>query len=103
MSKIHWSTQTFPEFACEKKRRQYRLTDARHNGRVSAAEFVAKHAECPNVFCIKCARIAEEQSRVTFAPDECEHLRALIAYLSRQFIGTDARRGLDLLQRKVRP
>jgi len=23
-TKIHWSTQTFPEFACEKKRRRYR-------------------------------------------------------------------------------
>ena len=27
--KIHWSTQTFPEFACEKKRRRYRRADCR--------------------------------------------------------------------------
>jgi len=101
--KIHWSTLTFPEFACEKKRRRYRRTDGRHNSRVSAAEFVAKHAECPNAFCIKCARIAEEQSRVTFAPDECEHLRALAEYLSRQFIGIEARKGLDVLKGKVGP
>ena len=75
--KIHWSTQTFPEFACEKKRRRYRRTDGRHNSRVSAAEFVAKHAECPNVFCTKCALIAEAQSRVTFSAAEVAHLREL--------------------------
>lgn len=101
MSKIHWRTQTFFESACEKKRRRYRRTDAWHNSRVSAAEFVAKHAECPNVFCAKCALIAEEQSRVTFAPDEVEHLRALAEYLSRQFVGAEAREGLRILKGKV--
>ena len=100
MSKIHWSTQTFPEFACEKKRRRYRRT-ARHNSRVSAAEFVAKHADCPNDFCAKCARIAEEQSRVTFSAAEVEQLRALAEYVSRGFVGPEARKGLEILKRKL--
>lgn len=100
MSKIHWSTQTFPEFACEKKRRRYRRT-ARHNSRVSAAEFVAKHADCPNDFCAKCARIAEEQSRVTFSAAEVEQLRALAEYVSRGFVGVEARKGLDVLKGKL--
>lgn len=99
--KIHWSTQTFPEFACEKKRRRYRRTDGRHNSRVSAAEFVAKHAECPNVFCIKCARIAEEQSRVAFSAAEVEHLRALAEYVGRTYVGPEARKGLAILKGKL--
>ena len=100
-TKIHWSTQTFPEFACEKKRRRYRRTDGRHNSRVSAAEFAAKHAECPNVFCTKCALIAEAQSRVTFSAAEVAHLRALAEYLSRQFVGAEAREGLRILKGKL--
>ena len=67
----------------------------------SAAEFVAKHAKCPNVFCAKCARIAEEQSRVTFAPNEVAHLRALAEYVSRGFVGVEAREGLRILKGKV--
>ena len=100
MSKIHWNTQTFPEFACEKKRRRYRRT-ARHNSRVSAAEFVAKHADCPNDFCAKCARIAEEQSRVTFSAAEVEHLRALAEYVGRTYVGPEARKGLAILKGKL--
>jgi hypothetical protein len=101
VSKIHWSTQTFPEFACEKKRRQYRLTDARHNSRVSAGEFVAKHAECPNVFCAKCARIANEHSRVVFTAAEVEHLRALLEYVGCSYVAPEARKGVDVLKQKV--
>ena len=100
-TKIHWSTQTFPEFACEKKRRRYRRTDGRHNSRVSAAEFVAKHAECPNVFCTKCALIAEAQSRVTFSAAEVEHLRGLVKYLARGWVGGNGAEGLRVLREKV--
>ena len=97
--KIHWSPQP-GKLACRRK-----LGDVgTYRGTLSAREFVAKHEESPDMYCAGCAVVAAEwRGGVTFAPDECEHLRALIAYLSRQFIGTDARRGLDLLQRKVRP
>ena len=96
MSKIHWSPQP-GKLACRRKIGAvgtYRDT-------LSAAEFVAKHAECPNVFCAKCARIAEEQSRVTFSAAEVEHLRELAEYLSRQFVGAEARIGLDVLKGKL--
>jgi hypothetical protein len=56
------------------------------------------------MYCAGCAVVAAEwRGGVTFAPDECEHLRALVAYLSRQFIGIEARKGLDVLKRKVGP
>ena len=96
MSKIHWSPQP-GKLACRRKIGAvgtYRDT-------LSAAEFVAKHAECPNVFCAKCARIAEEQSRVTFAPDEVAQLRALAEYVSRGFVGVEAREGLRILKGKL--
>ena len=97
--KIHWSPQP-GKLACRRK-----LGDVgTYRGTLSAREFVAKHEERPDMYCAGCAVVAVEwRGGVTFVSDECEHLRALVAYLSRQFIGTDARRGLDLLQRKVRP
>lgn len=54
------------------------------------------------MYCSGCAVVAAEwRGGVTFAPDECAHLRALAEYLSRQFIGSEARKGLDVLKGKV--
>ena len=94
--KIHWSPQP-GKLACRRKIGAvgtYRDT-------LSAAEFVAKHAECPNVFCAKCARIAKEQSRVTFSVGEVEHLRSLAEYVSRGFVGAEALEGLRILKGKL--
>ena len=97
--KIHWSPQP-GKLACRRK-----LGDVgTYRGTLSAREFVAKHEERPDMYCAGCAVVAAEwRGGVTFAPDECEHLRALAEYLSRQFIGIEARKGLDVLKRKVGP
>ena len=97
--KIHWSPQP-GKLAC---RRKISATSS-YRGALSSREFVAKHEESPDMYCAGCAVVAAEwRGGVTFAPDECEHLRALVAYLSRQFIGIEARKGLDVLKGKVGP
>ena len=64
--------------------------------------FVAKHEESPDMYCSGCAVVAAEwRGGVTFAPDECAHLRELVAYLSQGFVGPDARKGLEILKRKL--
>ena len=95
--KIHWSPQP-GKLACRRK-----IGDASTcRGTLSAREFVAKHEESPNMYCAGCAVVAAEwRGGVTFAPDECEHLRALAEYLSPQFVGAEAREGLRILKRKV--
>jgi len=56
------------------------------------------------MYCSGCAVVAAEwRGGVTFALDECAHLRALVAYLSQGFVGPEARKGLDVLKGKVGP
>ena len=95
--KIHWSPQP-GKLAC---RRKISATSS-YRGALSSREFVAKHEESPDMYCAGCAVVAAEwRGGVTFAPDEVEHLRALAEYLSRQFVGTAARKGLDVLKGKL--
>lgn len=75
MSKIHWSPQP-GKLAC---RRNIGATSA-YRGALSSREFVTKHED---------------------SPDECAHLRALVAYLSQGFVGPEARKGLEILKRKL--
>ena len=95
--KIHWSPQP-GKLACRRK-----LGDVgTYRGTLSAREFVAKHEESPDMYCSGCAVVAAEwRGGVTFALDECAHLRALVAYLSQGFVGPEARKGLDVLKGKV--
>ena len=73
-----------------------------YRGTLSAREFVAKHEDSPDMYCAGCAVVAAEwRGGVTFAPDECAHLRALVAYLSQGFVGPEARKGLDVLKGKL--
>ena len=97
--KIHWSPQP-GKLAC---RRKISATSS-YRGALSSREFVTKHEDSPDIYCTGCAVVAADwRGGVTFAPDEVEHLRALAEYLSRQFIGTEARKGLDVLTGKVGP
>ena len=97
MSKIHWSPQP-GKLACRRKIGAvgtYRAT-------LSAREFVAKHKDSPDLYCTGCAVVAAEwRGGVTFAPDEVAHLRALAEYVSRGFVGMEAREGLRILKGKV--
>ena len=97
--KIHWSPQP-GKLAC---RRKISATSS-YRGALSSREFVAKHEESPDMYCSGCAVVAAEwRGGVTFALDECAHLRALVAYLSQGFVGPEARKGLDVLKGKVGP
>ena len=138
--KIHWSPQP-GKLACRRK-----LGDVgTYRGTLSAREFVAKHKQSPDLYCAKCARIADKESHkkrpaqkltngssitlvsseamntttkrgridlvfineaqnphgATFTAAEVVHLRALAEYLARQFVGTAARKGLDVLKGKL--
>jgi len=56
------------------------------------------------MYCSGCAVVAAEwRGGVTFALDECAHLRALVAYLSQGLMARLVRKGLDVLKGKVGP
>lgn len=95
--KIHWSPQP-GKLAC---RRKISATSS-YRGALSSREFVAKHKDSPDLYCTGCAVVAAEwRGGVTFAPDEVAHLRALAEYVSRGFVGVEAREGLRILKEKV--
>ena len=95
--KIHWSPQP-GKLAC---RRKIGATSA-YRGALSAREFVTKHEDSPDIYCTGCAVVAADwRGGVTFAPDEVVHLRALAEYVSRGFVGAEAREGLRILKGKV--
>ena len=95
--KIHWSPQP-GKLACRRKIG----SASTYRGTLSAREFVTKHEDSPDMYCTGCAVVAADwRGGVTFAPDEVEHLRALAEYLSRQFVGAEAREGLRILKGKV--
>ena len=100
MSKIHWSTQTFPEFACEKKRRRYRRT-ARHNSQYRLRSLSQSMPTVRTTFVPSARGLPRNKVGSRFSAAEVEQLRALAEYVSRGFVGVEARKGLDVLKGKL--
>ena len=104
MSKIHLSGESGWALACGSD-----IETAQHRKDIEAREFVAKHTESPDLYCKRCARVAadmvptdrEEPGSVTFTAAEVEHLRGLVKYLARGWVGGNVAEGLRVLREKV--
>ena len=77
-------------------------TEGYQDSRHQLQALLTEQEESPDMYCSGCAVVAAEwRGGVTFALDECAHLRALVAYLSEGFVGPEARKGLDVLKGKL--
>ena len=113
--KIHWSGSAGWALACGTH-----IEGAQHRGSLSPREFAVKYKQSPDMFCKRCAKVAEKMAAhsvrrsranevrpshvgdgVTFSAAEVEHLRTLAEYVSRGFVGVEAREGLRILKGKL--
>ena len=109
VSKIHWSAMSDTlRFACETDSRKCGH-NAKHRSDLTACQYLAKHEQRPDLYCKRCARVAadmvptdrEEPGSVTFTAAEVEHLRGLVKYLARGWVGGNGAEGLRVLREKV--
>ena len=102
MSKIHWSGHSAHlVLACGKP-----IEGAEHRGALSPREFASKHAQSPDLYCKRCADVARKMPPpvrfiYTLTRKEREQVQALLEYVGRSYVGPEARKGLDVLKRKV--